>query len=78
MLRSTIALQLAAAGMAASPIASAAAAPLPGRVAAPVTDARYQDNDKGAAVSTALILATIVLLLIGVAAISGDDDPASP
>ena len=76
MLVRRLLLPLAAAGLAAAPIAGASATPA--RVATPVTDARYQDGDRGNPVSVALILATIVLLLIAVAAISADGDPASP
>ena len=52
------------------------AAPAASRVASPVTDANYQDDDDGG--STAVILGVILVILIGIAAVSGGDSPASP
>ena len=41
------------------------------RVAAPVTNANYQDDDNDDGGSTAVILGVVLVVLIGIAAISG-------
>lgn len=69
----------AAAGMAVASIANAASAPIPSRVAAPVTNANYQNDDGDNDESLAVILGLLLIVLIGVAAVSGGDgEPQSP
>ena len=76
MLVRRISLIVAAAGLA---VASAAqSAPIPSRIGAPVTNANYQDDDDDDGGSTAVILGVILVVLIGIAAISGGDGPQSP
>ena len=74
MLVRRISVMIAAAGMAFAPVANAASAPVPARVAAPMAeqDSEHLNTTMGA------ILAIIVVLLIGIAAISGDGEPKSP
>jgi hypothetical protein len=71
---------IAATGLAVAPIANAASAAIPSRIAAPVTNANYQDGDNEGGGSTAVILGVVLIVLIGIAAVSGggDDSPASP
>jgi hypothetical protein len=76
MLVRKLSLLLAAAGMAAAPLASAQAAP--GRIGAPVVNANYQDDDSEGGGSTAVILGVVLLVLIGIVAVSGDGEPNSP
>jgi hypothetical protein len=74
---------LAAAGMAMSPIAANAAASLSLANTAPAMSA-FQDDEPGSGESnhgggsTAVILGVLLIVLIGVAAISGNDHPISP
>ena len=74
-----LSLIVAAAGMAVASVASAQAAPIPARTAAPVSNANYQDDDDDGG-STAVILGVVLIVLIGIAALSGggDGEPASP
>ncbi len=76
MLVRRIALLTAAAGMAISPIASAAAAPVPARVGAPVTAADYQDGNSVGPMAVIVVL--VLVLLFGLATIGGDGEPDSP
>lgn len=73
-------LMIAATGMAVATLASAASAAIPSRIAAPVTDANYQDGDNEGGGSTAVLLGVLLVVLIGFAAVSGggDDSPISP
>ena len=73
-----ISLLAAAAGLAASSMASDAAAPTLARVATPVTNVNHQDGDESGPVVVAVLLVLLVLALIGVAAASADGDPQSP
>jgi hypothetical protein len=75
-------MMLAAAGLALAPVASAnAAASLSvARAAAPTSGVSYfadEESNHGGR-STAVILGVILIVLIGVAAISGNNNPVSP
>lgn len=77
-----ITMMLAAAGLAAAPLASAnAASPLSvARAAAPLSGASLlqgEESNHGGG-STAVILGVVLIVLIGIAAISGGGGPDSP
>ena len=75
---------LAAAGMALTPIAASAqsaSALSPSRAAAPMLSGfsfLQDDESNHGGGSTAVILGVVLVILIGMAAISGDGDPVSP
>jgi hypothetical protein len=72
-----------AAGLAFSSVASSAAAPLSiARIGASLSQPSYfQDDDDDDGGSTAVILGVVLVILVGIAAISGDgggENPNSP
>jgi hypothetical protein len=72
---------VAAAGMAATPVAASAqdasALSLAG-ISAPTSSGLSFFSEEGGGGSTAVILGVVLVILIGVAAISGNSGPASP
>lgn len=72
---------VAAAGMAVAPVAASAqdASPLSlAGVSAPASSGLSFFSEEGGGGSTAVILGVVLVILIGVAAISGNTDPSSP
>lgn len=74
MLVRRISVMIAAAGMALAPVANAASAPVPARVASQVTDA----DSEHIGTPMAAILVILVFVLIALAGVSGGGEPASP
>lgn len=73
---------LSAVSLSLSPVAASAASPLSVAHSAPSYTSSFSQDDEGESNhgggSTAVILGVILIVLIGVAAISGDGGPNSP
>jgi hypothetical protein len=69
-----LSLIVAGIGLAVAPVAHAAAAPVPARIAAPVTEA----DEANGHMPLAVILVLVVVILAALAGVNGDGEPDSP